>query len=173
MVKEEKQAEENGSKQDWVKVVAFALGELLVLVVLIGMILYLVAQYAKDSFNPFEMATVVALVGGFIFVAAFGSNVDAKLRPRLKAIGGLYLLSTIALIVFGFYQAADQAKLAPKGGLTGDWITTFYVATFYIGAILFCIALIGTLVAIPNILGVHSFEDLSKIMFGKKPKKKK
>jgi len=156
---------------DWGKFVVSVLAYLVVIVILIGMILYLIAQYKKDIFQPFEMATVVGLVGGFIFVAAFGEP-NKTFSRRLKRIGTLYLLSTITLVVFGFYQAADQAKLAPAGGLTSGWITTFYVLTFYLGAGLFCVAILLTLTVIPQLVGIDNLGDVARRIFGGQPKGK-
>ena len=136
--------------------VVFGLSYLFFVVVLLGMILYLFAQYKKDIFQPFEMATVVALVGGFIFVAAFGEHVGEKLRPKLKRIGSLYLLSTISLVIFGLYQAADEAKLLQKS------LTWVYTATFYGGAIFFIVAMLLTFWVIPELMEIRG-----------KPKEKK
>jgi peptidoglycan/LPS O-acetylase OafA/YrhL len=169
---------ENGGEKKrtgrgWGSLVIQVSGQLFFAVVLLGMVLYLLAQYKKDSFQPFELATVVGLLGGFIFVAAFGGKVPEGLRKRLKRIGSLYLLATISLVVFGFYQAADQAKLVPKGWLTTGWMTVFYTLTFYMGTLSFIAAMWLTLRAIPEFLEIGNVGDIWRSIFGGKPKRKK
>ena len=166
----EKEGDEKKARgTDWGQFALFALGELITLAILIGMILYLLAQYSKNSFQSFEMATVVGLVGGFIFVAAFAEHDDKKLGLKLRRVGVLYLLATIALVVFGFYQAADQAQLI-KGGFASGWVAGFYVFTFYAGALLFCAGIVETLTVIPKLVGIDSLSDLFKRKTGRNQK---
>jgi hypothetical protein len=145
-------SEKRGFWSDPINFMVIGLGCLFFMFVLLGMILYLAAHYIMGILQPFEMATVVALVGGFIFVAAFGEHVDEELRPKLRRIGVLYLLSTISLVVFGLYQAADQAKLLQKS------LTWVYTTTFYMGVISFTAALVLTFWVIPELWKVKPKE---------------
>lgn len=145
------------------------LGQLFFGVVLTGMVLYLVAKYKMGIFQPFELATVAGLLGGFPLVAAFGDKVDDEgLRKKLRAIGGLYLFAAIFFVVFGFYQAADQAKLVPQTG-AGVWeFKVIYVATFYGAALALIFGMWMTLVIIPQLVGLGGVKNRVRKIFGRR-----
>ena len=154
--------------------VLLLISQIFFVVVVTGMVLYLAAQYKKSSFQPFELATVAGLIGGFPLVASFGDKIEAGMKKRLKLIGGLYLFSTIMLVVFGFYQAADQAGLLPSTG-SGVWMfTVIYAVTFYGGAFAFTIGMWMTLELIPQLVGLGGFMDRIRRIFtrGKKVKQR-
>jgi len=132
------------------------------------MVFYLVAQYKIGSFQPFELATVVGLIGGFPLVAAFGGKTEEAMSKRLKAIGGLYLFAAICLVVFGFYQAADQAGLVPSTGFRGGIFKTIYVGTFYGGAITFTFGMWLTLLVVPELIGLGGIKERIRRIFGKR-----
>lgn len=142
------------------------LGQVFFGIVLTGMVLYLVAQYKMGIFEPFGLATVTGLLGGFPLVAAFGERVDNQgLRNKLKSIGGLYLLAAICFVVFGFYQAADYAKLLPQTG-AGVWqFKVIYVVTFYGGAIALILGMWMTLGIIPQLMGLGDINDRVRKIF--------
>jgi len=50
----------------------------------------------------FEMATIAALLGGFILTGAFLDNQVPARQIRLRRIGITYLVSTISFVVLGF-----------------------------------------------------------------------
>lgn len=137
-------------------------------VVLTGMVLYLVAQYKIGGFQPFELATVAALIGGFPLIAAFGGKTEEAMSKRLKTIGGLYLFAAICFVVFGFYQAADQVKIIPSSG-AGVWIfKVVYIGTFYGGAIAFIFGMWMTLLAIPELIGLGGIKERVRRIVGKR-----
>jgi hypothetical protein len=149
-------------------------GQLLILffqlffgIVLTGMVFYLVAQYKMGSFQPFELAMTAGLLGGFPLLAAFGGKMDSEeLAKRLKAIGGLYLIAAVLFVVFGFYQAADQAKIISQTG-AGLWIfKVVYIATFYGAAIALTSGMWMTLGVAPTLMGLGSVRDRVKKIFG-------
>lgn len=144
------------------------LGQIFFGVVLSGMVFYLVAQYKIGSFQPFELATVVGLIGGFPLVAAFGGKTEEAMSKRLKTIGGLYLFAAICLVVFGFYQAADQAELVPSAGLGGGIFKIIYVGTFYGGAITFIFGMWLTLLVVPELIGLGGVKERIRRIFGKR-----
>lgn len=145
------------------------LGQLFFGLVLTGMVLYVVAQYKMGSFQPFELATVAGLLGGFPLLAAFGDKVDSEgLRKKLMAIGGLYLFAAIFFIVFGFYQAADQANLFPQTGAGAGVFKVTYVVTFYGAAIALILGMWMTLGIIPQLVGLGDVKDRVKKIFGRK-----
>lgn len=126
-------------------------------IVLTGMVLYLAAQYKTGTIQPFELATVAGLLGGFPLVAAIGR--DSEFKQTLLWIGGLYIFSAIFFVVFGFYQAADQAKLLPTTGSTVWMFTVIFVTTFYTAAIALIIGMWKTLLFIPKMVGLGSILD--------------
>src|SRR4030042_1585934 len=145
------------------------LGQLFFGVVLTGMVFYVVAQYKMGRFQPFELATAAGVLGGFPLLAAFGDKVDNEgLRKKLMAIGGLYLFAAIFFVVFGFYQAADQAKLISQTG-TEVWVfKVVYVATFYGAAVALSLGMWMTLEIIPQLVGLGGVKDRVKKIFGRK-----
>lgn len=144
------------------------LSQIFLAFVLAGMVLYLAAQYKMGSFQPFELAVVAGLLGGFPLIAAFGEKVDdGGLRKKLRAIGGFYLLAAICFVVFGFYQAADQAKLFPQTG-AGVWMfNVVYVVTFYVGAFALIVGMWMTLEIIPQLMGLGGIRERVKKIFEK------
>jgi hypothetical protein len=89
-----------------------------------------------------------------------------ELAKRLKAIGGLYLIAAVLFVVFGFYQAADQAKIISQTG-AGLWIfKVVYIATFYGAAIALTSGMWMTLGVAPTLMGLGSVRDRVKRIFG-------
>ena len=141
--------------------------ELFFVFVLVGMILYLVAQYQKDVFQPFELATVVGLIGGFPLMASFMDKTEGKLKNKLRIIGALYLLAAIFFVVFGFYEAADKAGLLKSAGALAWVLNAVYVVTLYLGAITFILGMLMTLLAIPELIGTNNIKDFVSKLFQK------
>lgn len=71
----------------------------------------IVSYIAKTGFGKngepvgFQLATISAIIGGFILTSAFVDKEpqNSDLRLNLKHIGILYLIGTIAFVVFGIY----------------------------------------------------------------------
>ena len=123
-------------KESWTDLLKPALWIVFFTVVLVGAALYLVAVYKVGDFQPFQLATVAGLLGGFPLVAGYGEKlVDEEVRKKLKVIGWVYLLSAIMFVVFGFYQAANMAGMF-TGSAALEWIMiVIYGVTFYVGAL--------------------------------------
>ena len=133
------------------RIVFMVFSYILIAVILLGLVLYLIAQYKLQTiFQPFELATVVGLVGGFIFVAGFRESADDRMKKRLKGIGSLCLFSAISFVIFGLFQAANQANLISTGTAAG-LAKIVYPLTFYVGAVGFIGALLWTLWLIPDL----------------------
>jgi hypothetical protein len=146
------------------------LGQLFFMFVLTGIVLYIATQYKLVNSQPFELATVVGMLGGFPLVAGINEKANKKLSSRLKTIGGLYLFSAIMFVVFGFYLAADQAQLI-KSDSKGAWIfIAIYSITLFGGAIAFIGGMWLTLGIIPQLVGLGSFVDRVKKIFKKTDK---
>ena len=149
----------------WAQVLV-GLSQVFFVVVLVGMVLYLGAQYKMENFQPLELAMVAGLLGGFPLVAAFADKGENETtRKRLKMVGGLYLLAAIFFVVFGFYQAADQAGMSPKSG-QGVWMfKVIYVTTFYISAVALVLGMLMSLEIIPRLVGLGGVMDRIRIVF--------
>lgn len=146
-------------------------GQLFFGIVLTGMVLYLVAKYKEGDFEPFALATVAGLLGGFPLVTSFGEKVEEGIKKQLRWVGGLYIFSAIFFVVFGFYQAADQACLIPQ---SGSWVWAFqviYAVTFYGAAISLIIGMWLTLILLPKLVGLGAVTDRFKRIFRRKDKK--
>jgi len=124
-----------------------------------------------NSFQPFELATVVGIIGGFPLIASFTATdkINEELKRKLRAIGVLFLFAAICFVIFGFYQAADQAKLLESGSNGYRILTVVYIVTFYGGAISFIWGIWKTLWIMPELLELN---DVIKRM-GKLHKKGK
>jgi hypothetical protein len=145
------------------------LGQLFFAVVFPGMVLYVVAQYKTGNFQPFELATVAGLLGGFPLIAAFNEKVDDEgIKKRLKAVGGLYLFAAICFVVFGFYLAADEAKLFPTSGVGVGIFNVIYAATFYGGGLSLIFGMWMSLEIIPRLIGLGGIKDRVRIIFSKR-----
>jgi hypothetical protein len=156
------------------------LSQIFIGLVLTGMVLYVMAQYKLKTFQPFELATVAGLLGGFPIVAAFvdkGTNglsnrekEAKKLNNKLKVVGGLYTFSAIMFVVFGFYLAADQANLIPSTGQSVWIFQVIYIVTFYGGALTLVFGMWTTLELIPQLVGLGSFIDRARKIFKRNKK---
>lgn len=157
----------------WAQVLV-GLSQVFFVVVLVGMVLYLGAQYKMENFQPLELAMVAGLLGGFPLVAAFADKGENETtRKRLKMVGGLYLLAAIFFVVFGFYQAADQAGMSPESG-RGVWMfKVIYVTTFYIGAVALVLGMLMSLEIIPRLVGLGGVMDRIRLIFRKRNKVEK
>lgn len=123
-------------------------------VILIGLVLYLVAIYqTPQGFRPFDLATVAGLLGGLMLVCAYANSCPERLKLGLRKTGVSYLVSTMAFVIFGLYQAADQAGLGDKlTGASHGWFVGVYMTTFYLGAIALSVALFWTIWSIPALV---------------------
>jgi len=157
----------------WVQLLV-VLYQIFFLVVVSGMVSYVVAQYKLVNHQPFSLATVAALLGGFPLLAAFaGNGLDETIRKRLRIIGGLYLFAAVSFVVFGFYYMADLARIIPRSG-TGVWMfKVIYVTTFYGGAIALIFGMWMSLQILPRLMGLEDIRDTAKIIFEKIKRLKK
>jgi len=131
----------------WNTLLGIIFGYVFFVVLLMGMVFYLVVQYSNDSFQPFTLATAVALIGGVTLSTAFSAKCPDNIRPRLRKVGALCLVATVSFIVFGFFQPIDKAGIHALDGVL-KWVIPIF---FYMGAISFIIAILMTLLVIPKI----------------------
>lgn len=130
------EGKEEKAKESWTDLLKPALWIVFFAVALVGTALYLVAEYKVGVFQPFQLATVTGLLGGFPLVAGYGEKLgDEEVRKKLKVIGWVYLLSAIMFVLFGFYQAADRAGLFTGSGALEWLMIVIYGVTFYVGAL--------------------------------------
>ena len=120
------------------------------LILLYGIILYVVFRYnSPENLQPFEMATVTALLGGFALAGGFSGVARLKdLTFSLRRIGALYIASTIAFFLFGLFIPLTEETL-PK--ILTDQAVPIAVASVYIGAFLLVIATGWILWVIPRV----------------------
>jgi len=131
------------------------------LVTFLGIPLYIIARYQDPNFPPFELATVSALLGGFTLTGGFSNACPEDLRLRLRTIGALYLIATIAFILFGLYQPVDKML---KGKELAQFLGVIIPLSVYLGAFALTLAITWTLWIIPNIMGMEFLKRvISKI----------
>ena len=124
------------AKESWTDLLKPALWIVFFAVALVGTALYLVAEYKVGVFQPFQLATVAGLLGGFPLVAGYGEKSgDEGVRKKLIVIGWVYLLSAIMFVVFGFYQAADMAGIFTVNEVLKRIMMVIYGVTFYVGVL--------------------------------------
>jgi hypothetical protein len=132
------------------------------LAVFMGLIFYLYSLYKTQTFKPFELATVIVLLGGFLFYYANVQDCPPQLRGKLRRTGLIYLVSTVAYVLFGLYQAADQAGFGDKlHGASKGWFIGIYAFTFYVGAIALTFALFWTIMSIPALFRWRKDSNIS------------
>ena len=120
----------------------------------LGIILYIVFRYSNPAnLQPFEMATVTTLLGGFALAGGFSGNARlVSLAFALRGIGALYIASTIAFVLFGLFLPLTE-KTLPE--LLKEIATPVIVFGAYSGAFLFVIATGWILYVIPRIFREH------------------
>jgi ABC-type Fe3+ transport system permease subunit len=99
----------------------------------------------------FDLALFSGLLGGFalaVFVAR-QRQYPKYLQANLSLQGISYVLATVAFIVFGFYLAADRARLLEH--LTQ--LVPVYTISFYIGIISFAFGVSLTLWSLIRLFG--------------------
>jgi len=87
------------------KGIFFGLSYGMAILFMFAIVLYIVeTNFGKDG-EPvgFQLATISAIVGGLILASAFfdKASSDSGLRLNLRRIGVIYLVATIAFVVFG------------------------------------------------------------------------
>lgn len=175
MKSEGKEVKAKGKNRFDVKDLGVVLGQFFLGFALLGIAIYVVAEYKLRIFQPFQLATVAAFLGGFPLVAVFGFGEkidDKRMRDRLRMVGGLYLLAAICFVVFGFYQAADMAGLLPASGAASWILKVVYGAAFTIGALGMAFGMLESLRILPWLLrpfwdsirdgAMKIFEEISK-----------
>jgi hypothetical protein len=131
-------------KIDWIDVAETATIPFLAALVLIipfGLLGYMVAGYTADNLQPFDLAIADGVIGGFIFTATFSEKCTEEARRKLRPISVFYLISTISFVVLGIFIPVDKMETKV---LTG-WLKWIIPVTFYLGAILFAVAVTLTL----------------------------
>jgi hypothetical protein len=117
------------------------------LLILIGMVFYVLLRYNDPTFQPLELSTISALLGGFALAGGFIDSKFKDLSFTLRRIGALYLISTIAFILFGLYVPLDKQHIEAMSK-----ILVFVIPTgFYIGALCFIGATSWFLWTVPSI----------------------
>ena len=144
----------------------FGLGQLFFALVLVGIVFYVAAQYKMEIFQSFELAMVAGVLGGFPLLAAFGGKVGNEgLRKKLRRVGGLYVFAAVLFVVFGFYQAVDQASLISQNGVGVEVFKVVYAVTFYGAAVPLILGMWLTLRIIPELVGLGDVRDNVKKIF--------
>lgn len=88
----------------------------------------------NDEKVGFELATVSALLGGFILTGAFVDSQNTERQTKLRRIGVVYLISTIAFVVFGLsVPVLSDIPFMPYAGAVAIAVGAMY---FAIGTVL-------------------------------------
>ena len=96
----------------------------------------------NDEKVGFELATVSALLGGFILTGAFIDRQSGDRQTRLRRIGVVYMISTIAFVVFGLsVPVLNDFSFMPYAGAIG----------IAVGALCFAMGTVLLVMAIPSL----------------------
>ena len=92
----------------------YGLSFILVVLLAVSIITYVITYYFGKAEPPgFELATISAIIGGFILASA-GLATYAPVQDRMKRIGLSYLIATIAFLVFAlFFGILDSIEDIP------------------------------------------------------------
>ena len=87
---------------DGLKRFLYGLCYLIVIGFTVAIVAYILVTYFGKIGEPpgFELATVSALIGGFILTSAFFGKASSGLRLKLRRIGVSFLVATLAFVVF-------------------------------------------------------------------------
>ena len=119
---------------------------LLSLVVIIGLGFFVIRYAQEPGTSPFELATVVGLLGGFALAGGFVGQKDYAVQYDLRRIGALYLVSTILLVFYGLYIPLDILGADSLKTL----IKIFMPITYWVGALFFLGATMWFLWIVPK-----------------------
>lgn len=118
-------------------------------VLLFGLFGYIIVTIPREEYEPFELAIVSALLGGFTLAGGFASRPAPRLATGLRRVGALYIASTIAFVVFGLYITLD--KVATPGDALSKVTQIIVPASFYVGAPAFTWATAWLVTLVPQI----------------------
>ena len=120
-------------------------------VLILGLFGYVLVTVPRGEYEPFELAIVSALLGGFVLASGFISRPADKLATGLKRVGVLYLVATIAFVVFGLYITLD--KIATAGDSLSKLTQVIVPGSLYIGVPAFTWATASLVTLTPQIWG--------------------
>lgn len=100
------------------KRITIGLSYLVVILFMIAIILYIIESDFGKSGEPvgFQLAIISSILGGFILTSAFFDRASSgpSLRLELRRIGVLYLIATIAFVVYGIcFPIIDKMPCIP------------------------------------------------------------
>ena len=130
-------------------IVALVTFNTLLPVIVCGLFGYVLVTVPQGEYEPFELATISALLGGFVFAGGFMSQSETRSALGLKRVGALYLASTIAFVVFGFYITLD--KIATEGDALSKVTLVLVPISLYIAVLAFAWATAWLVTLIPQI----------------------
>lgn len=130
---------------------------LFALFTLFGLVFYIILRATKPDYQLFELATLSALLGGFVLASGFIGQNNNNLRLNLRRIGALYLVSAIAFILFGLYIPVDAMPDKSEGLIR--ILKILMPTSFYVGALTFTGATSWLLLLLPTFFRRNSSKD--------------
>ncbi len=126
----------------------YGLSYTLVILLALSVIVYIITHYFGKVEPPgFELATISAIIGGFILASAGLSSYDS-VRDRMKSTASFYLIATIAFVVFGlFFPIADKLWDVP---IYYDFVLIITAVSIGIGALSFSLGTVWLAFLIPK-----------------------
>jgi len=116
---------------------------------LIGLPLYIaLAFFGKTEPPGLELAIVSAVIGGLLFSGGFPGidSRNVKLAKKIRMVGLLYLVATIAFIFLALYLPLTQLKVEEI------WVNWFVVIVFSISLLSYVITFAWATAALASIL---------------------
>ena len=126
----------------------YGLSYALVIFLAIAIIVYIATYYFGKAEPPgFQLATISAIIGGFILASAGLSSYDA-VRDKMRRIAVFYLIATIAFVVFAlFFPIMDKFQNMP---IYYDFVVKTTAVSIVIGAVSFSIGTVWLALLIPK-----------------------
>jgi hypothetical protein len=114
----------------------------------IAILVYIIMYYFGKAEPPgFELATISAIIGGFILAGA-GLTSYANVQDRMKRSAICYLIATIAFVVFAlFFPIADKLQNVP---IYYDFVLITTAVSICVGAVSFSIGTVWLIRLIPS-----------------------
>jgi hypothetical protein len=126
----------------------YGLSYTLVIFLAVAIIGYIITYYFGKTEPPgFELATISAIIGGFILASA-GLASYAAIQDRMRRTAFSYLIATVAFVVFAlFFPVVDKLQNLP---IYYNFVLITIAVSMGIGAVSFSVGTVWLAFLIPH-----------------------
>jgi len=122
----------------------------LYMIISVLVILYIARNLNETALPIFELAKISAILGGLVLAGGFFTTSPQELKFKMRRIGALYLLATIAFVILGLALPI----FAPLTEEMSYYLFFFIlvIGSLIVSAVAFALATSGLTVLIPKFL---------------------